>query len=470
MSSPGTDVSPTARPEGGRIGLLALVCLIFFTVSGGPYGLETLVGEVGPGWAVVLIALTPLLWALPTALMVAELSAAIPEEGGYFVWVRRALGDFWGVQEGWWTIGYTAVDLAIYPVLFVNYLAFFVPGLALDEDGGSTWGVFGARWLVALALIGVALALNLRGAGAVGKNATWTIVVVLGVFAVLSVLGLARGGAAAEAVGAVRRGLGEGGMGGSLAVGLAAVLWNYCGWDNVSTYAGDVREPGRNYPRALLITLPLIAASYLIPVLAGIGTTTDPEVWSESKGWPVIAAIIAGPWFGRAVAVAALVSAWSLFNSQLLYVARLPAAMAREGWLPAPLGRVSARTGVPTTALVTSCLITAVCVALPFAKLVVIDILLYAAGLSLEFVALIVLRLREPALPRPFRVPGGLVGTVVVLVLPMALAGVVVYQSFVGEEGSGPQLVAVLAVLASGVVLYFARRSRARDLASKQAG
>ncbi len=255
-----------------------------------------------------------------------------------------------------------------------------------------------------------------------------------------------------------------------MAVGLAAVLWNYCGWDNVSTYAGDVREPGRNYPRALLITLPLIAASYLIPVLAGIGTTTDPEVWSESKGWPVIAAIIAGPWFGRAVAVAALVSAWSLFNSQLLYVARLPAAMAREGWLPAPLGRVSARTGVPTTALVTSCLITAVCVALPFAKLVVIDILLYAAGLSLEFVALIVLRLREPALPRPFRVPGGLVGTVVVLVLPMALAGVVVYQSFVGEEGSGPQLVAVLAVLASGVVLYFARRSRARDLASKQAG
>ena len=345
MSSPDAEVSPPGGPKGGRIGLLALVCLIFFTVSGGPYGLESLVGEVGPGWAVVLIALTPLLWALPEALMVAELSSAIPEEGGYYVWVRRALGDFWGVQEGWWTIGYTAVDLAIYPVLFVNYLTFFVPGLALDEDGGSTWGVFGARWLVALALIGVALALNLRGAGAVGKNATWTIGVVLGVFVVLSVLGLSREGAAASAAEAVRRGLGEGGMGGSLAVGLAAVLWNYCGWDNVSTYASEVRDPGRNYPRALLITLPLIAASYLIPVLAGLGTTTDPAVWSESKGWPAIAEMIAGPWFGRAVAVAALVSAWSLFNSQLLYVARLPAAMARDGWLPAPLARVSAADG-----------------------------------------------------------------------------------------------------------------------------
>ena len=69
----------------------------------------------------------------------------------------------------------------------------------------------------------------------------------------------------------------------------------------------------------------------------------------------------------------------------------------------------------------------------------VIDILLYAAGLSLEFISLIALRLREPALPRPFRVPGGLAGAVVVLVLPMALAGVVVYQSLVGEEGAVPQ-------------------------------
>src|SRR3954471_10892570 len=86
MAGSNVHASPPDGPKGGRIGLLALVCLIFFTVSGGPYGLETLVGEVGPGWAVVLIALTPLLWALPTALMVAELSAAIPEEGGYFIW------------------------------------------------------------------------------------------------------------------------------------------------------------------------------------------------------------------------------------------------------------------------------------------------------------------------------------------------------------------------------------------------
>src|SRR4051794_18465569 len=103
----------TSAFNGRRLGLPALVCVTFFTVSGGAYGLEPLVAAVGPRWAVVLILVTPLLWALPVALMVAELSSAMPEEGGYYVWVREGLGEFWGVQEGWWTLCYTAVDLAI---------------------------------------------------------------------------------------------------------------------------------------------------------------------------------------------------------------------------------------------------------------------------------------------------------------------------------------------------------------------
>jgi amino acid transporter len=93
--------SPARTSPPRRIGLSALVCLIFFTVSGGAFGLEPLVASVGPGWAVVLVLVTPLLWGLPIALMVAELSAALPEEGGYYIWVREGLGDFWGVQEGW---------------------------------------------------------------------------------------------------------------------------------------------------------------------------------------------------------------------------------------------------------------------------------------------------------------------------------------------------------------------------------
>src|SRR5713101_7141019 len=133
---------PPLLPRTRRLNFFALVGVMFFIVCGGAYGLEPLVGAVGPGWAVVLVLATPLLWSLPIALMVAELSSAMPEEGGYYVWVRAAMGKFWAVQEGWWSICYMVVDLAVYPVLFVNYLAYFVPSLQLDESGATSFSAW----------------------------------------------------------------------------------------------------------------------------------------------------------------------------------------------------------------------------------------------------------------------------------------------------------------------------------------
>jgi len=83
-----------------RVGWLGLTSVLFFTVSGGPYGLEPLVAAVNPGWAVVLVVVVPIVWGLPIALMVAELSSMLPDEGGYYVWVKQAIGPFWAVQEG----------------------------------------------------------------------------------------------------------------------------------------------------------------------------------------------------------------------------------------------------------------------------------------------------------------------------------------------------------------------------------
>src|SRR2546427_2595221 len=129
-------------------------------VSGGTYGTEDIVHGAGYARALLILLLTPILWSMPTALMVGELASALPEEGGYYVWVRKALGDFWGFQEGWWTICYTAVDMAIYPVLFVDYLAYFCPSLALSANGGASPKVLLGRWLVALAVIASAYLAN----------------------------------------------------------------------------------------------------------------------------------------------------------------------------------------------------------------------------------------------------------------------------------------------------------------------
>ena len=452
---------PLHLPRARRLNFFALVGVMFFIVCGGAYGLEPLVGAVGPGWAVVLVIATPLLWSLPIALMVAELSSAMPREGGYYVWVRTALGNFWAVQEGWWTSCYMVVDLAVYPVLFVNYLAFFVPSLRPDDNGAAHAGAWLMRWLIAVGVIAASLALNWRGAKAVGNSALLNFAIVIVPFVLLVLFAVLRSGAAASTASIIGADLRSSHSAKLLALGLGTVLWNYMGWDNTSTFAGEVNEPQRNYPRGIMVALPLTIAAYLLPTLAGISATTDKNLWSESQGWPEIAQLIGGRWLAITLAVAALFSAWSLFNGQLLYVSRLPYAMALDRWLPAPLARVSKTTGVPRVSLLASCAIAAALAALSFGKLVVIDVLLYSAALSLEFVALIVLRWKRPGFPRPFRVPGGWMGVALVTVAPMLCAILLVAVSVTGEDADPKQALIVILVIASGIGLYFLRRRRA---------
>jgi amino acid transporter len=435
------------------------VAVVFFTVSGGAYGLEPLVGAVGPAWAVALVVLAPIAWSVPIALVAAELSSALPAEGGYYVWVRRGLGDFWGVQEGWWTMAYSAVDMAIYPVLFVDYLTWFVPSLALDASGHTHFSVLAARWAIAVAVVMLALWNNSRGARAVGRIAIVNAFVVLVPFAILTAIGFSHGGAwHAIATGVTPH------ASGLWLLGLSTVLWNYCGWDNVSTFAGEVEDPRRNYPRALGWGVVLIALVYLLPLIAGLEATTDPKLWSESQGWPAIARVMAGPWLGAVIALAALASAWSLFDGQLLYVSRLPWVMARDGWLPRALARVSPRTGVPMRALFVACAVTALFTALPFGKLVVLDIALYSTALLLELVALVALRRSEPELERPFRIGGGAVGLALVAAGLCASSGAVAFAGF--RDASTAERVALGLVLVSGAVLYRVRRVAASSRAT----
>src|ERR1700739_4637705 len=84
----------------GKMRLLPLIAATYFMVAGGPYGLEDIIGKAGYARGLLLLVIIPLLWSLPTSLMVGELASSIPDEGGFYVWVRRARGRFWGFQEG----------------------------------------------------------------------------------------------------------------------------------------------------------------------------------------------------------------------------------------------------------------------------------------------------------------------------------------------------------------------------------
>src|SRR5258708_36374548 len=126
-------------------------------VSGGTYGTEDIVHGAGYGKGILILLLTPLLWSLPTAFMIGELSSALPFEGGYYAWVRRAMGNFWGFQEAWLSLVASIFDMAIYPTLFVAYLTRMFPWFSAGNRG----------WWVALAVVIACAGLNIAG-GKVG--------------------------------------------------------------------------------------------------------------------------------------------------------------------------------------------------------------------------------------------------------------------------------------------------------------
>src|SRR5262249_53769576 len=158
-------------------------------VSGGTYGTEDIVHGAGYSRAILILLITPLVWSLPTAWMVGELSSAIPEEGGFYAWCCRGLGRFWGFQEAWLSLVASIFDMAIYPTLFVAYLVRLIPALGVGNRG----------LLVGAAVVTAALLLNICGVRIVGLSSTWMFVALSAPFAIICVLAPFRHGALVNA-------------------------------------------------------------------------------------------------------------------------------------------------------------------------------------------------------------------------------------------------------------------------------
>ncbi|MBI2206922.1 MAG: APC family permease [Candidatus Rokubacteria bacterium] len=398
-----------AAPEVLRrgLGLVPLAAIVFFNVSGGPYGIEDTVPAFGPGLTLLLLVVTPFIWSLPVALVMSELAAAMPDEGGYITWVRRAFGPFWSFQVGWWSWIDSFVDVAVYPALFVEYLKFWRPDMGALE-----------RWVLALAFIVVLTGLNLAGVRPVGLAA-----VVLAILALVPIaLFVVIGAFVPARVPWQPFAPDSGSVAATLGLGLAVVMWNYSGWDTASTVLGETKQPERAFVRAQLATLPLIALAYVLPV--AVGLASGATAWGDwdTGTLPVIAAGVGGAWLGHAVAAGAVISTAGLFMSLLLTNSRLPFVLARDGMMPRALGVLSASTGTPWRAVVVSALCYAAFAAFSFKELIVLNVWLYSLALLIELAAFLRLRRAAPDLPRPWRVPGGSAGAVIVAVLPAILA------------------------------------------------
>ncbi len=238
-------------------------------------------------------------------------------------------------------------------------------------------------------------------------------------------------------------------------MGLSVMMWNFSGWDNPTTCLGETKTPHSTYRLALWLSLPLVVLSYLIPVAVGLGA--EPQLEWKAGSLSEVGARAGGPWLAGWITLAAILSAAGLFLSNLLTNSRLPFVLGQDRLLPGWLALLHSRHATPWVAIVVSSGVYSVLALLPFTRLVVLDVWLYSLALVIELAAFLAIRLREPALPRPWRVPGGLTAALPVVALPSLLALLALVTSGLTNTVAG------VAAALTGPLAYtlFARSGRA---------
>jgi amino acid transporter len=235
-----------------------------------------------------------------------------------------------------------------------------------------------------------------------------------------------------------------------LSTAILVALWNYMGWDNASTIARDVENPQHSYPRAMISSAILTAFTYVLPLAAMAVAGLSPQGFSTGS-WVIAGRAIGGPILAAAIVAGGIICGIGMFNALMMSYARLPIAMAEDGMLPRVLARRNRR-GVPWVSLIVCGFAWALALSLPFERLISIDLVLYGSSLLLEFLALIVLRIREPQLDRPFRA-GNLAVACLLAAGPTVLIAYALYASRAEKLGDPHTALANISALLFAFVI-----------------
>ncbi|HVV54811.1 MAG TPA: APC family permease [Mucilaginibacter sp.] len=434
----------TSFPTKKKIRTLQLIAVVFFTVSGGPYGLEPLLQYAGQHGALLLLLVTPLLWDIPAIFTVLELNSMMPVEGGYYRWVKHALGTRWGFFEGWWTWLYTFIDLAIYPVLFVEYAAYFFPELREH------------KMAVCMVIIWASAGLNILGILQVGRVSLLLSVAVLTPFIILLLVFLHRHTGTVALPSPSIKGIAFP----SLAMALYTVMWNCLGWDNVTTYAGEVEKPVRSYLISIFTAFVLVLIVYFFAILTAQQSHIDLNIFTNN-GFPALGEMLGGRWLGIVLAAGGMASALGIYAAVLLSVSRVPKVMSDDKLLPEFLNKLHPRFKTPYVSIIICSLVVSLMVLWSFADLLIIDVTVYGAGLFLEYVSLIRLRIKEPHTPRPFRISMSTTALCIAAVLPLGVYSIAL-SGALSSEGKGiwPAVFAICTLLTAEIGWQIVRRWR----------
>ncbi|KAF0696461.1 Aste57867_12782 [Aphanomyces stellatus] len=432
----------------------AVAALCYFNVSGGPIGSEPVFASGGPAMGLIALSVFPFMWCLPISLITAELSTTFPENGGFTVWVFHAFGPFWAFQEGFWFWLAGAVDNALYPALAVTCISKYAPSLATGT----------ASWFVKAAFASVFALPNALGVQLVGRGMIFLSVLVILPFVVLTIWGFAVGDNwsmlgdfrhtdTASSTDSVV-------LTGAIEIDwttlATTVFWNCNGFQNVSTFAGEVSNPGKTYPRALLMTVIAVLLTYLLP-LSAAAVYNDPlwPTWTEIS-FSDIAHSLGGDFLLTLVTMSTLASNWGQYSSEMFCVSFQLTGMAESGLAPAVFATRAAKTDVPYLSVALSYVIVLVLTGFDLQEIMAMTNVISSLSQVLIIAAAIKLRVSKPDVHRPYRVPGGLATLVAISVVPVIVSGYLIYSTF--SDGGAATIYLVPIVLVVGVVYAFAMK------------
>lgn len=403
-----------------------IVFMLYCLVAAGAFGIEKMIPDAGPGMTLILLTVFPIVWAYPISNMVAEVGSALPSEGGVYVWVKEAFGEFWGFQAGWWGTVSTYITNGVYVALVADYVSQMIP---MSEIG---------KHAIKIGMVVIFTVINLMGLKEVGKVSTILSVLIVLAFALVAIVGLLNwktnpvdpivpeGNSYIE-------GIGE---------GISICIWMYCGYECISNIAGEVKNP-QVIPKGLLLAMPLIALTYVLPTLAGLATlpagswqdwSTSGGFANESVGYATILTQNLGDAWGYIFLVIAIISQCAILNTYLASGSRGFFVLADDHLCPKTLAKVSRKRGVPYIGILSLSVVTLILAQSDFTTLVSAEVVFMLAMYILLSFA--VIRLRK-ILPVEERVANGC------YIMPGGNLGLVFFAG-------APILIAVFALLVNG--------------------
>ncbi|MEH6549581.1 MAG: APC family permease [Pseudomonadales bacterium] len=389
-----------------KLKLSTVVFIMYCLVAGGAFGIEEMISASGPGLTLLMLVVLPFIWAGPQALVSAELGSAIPEAGGFYKWVQRGLGEFWAFQAGWCRTVSSYLDNTIYVVLAVSYLGMLLPLTAVEA------------YLCKAVIIVFFTYINLRGIKDVGRLSTFFSLSVMIAFAFVAVVGFINWNQSPIAPFHHPDQSLFSSIGASLAIG----MWCYSGYTSMSTLAAEI-EDKTLIPKGLLILLPLSALSYILPTAAGLAALGSWDMWSTGGGvsYGHVAALAGDVFFPLFIGVAILANL-SIFNAYIISISRCFFSMAEDNLVPRSLVKLSKSHSVPYIGVLSLGVFCLFACTFDFTILVTVSVILLMVDYVLVWIAGIRLRQNEPDMPRPFKIPVGTAGFILIVTPGISIA------------------------------------------------